>query len=290
MKTIHFKISRLYLKMECQAFALEDSEIKALMDEIYQQCGHDFRNYSCFSIKRRTLQFMQSEEVCTLSALRTRLLSDRTFLGHFLNSLTVHVTEMFRDPHFFEAFRQMVIPILREQSFIRIWHAGCSTGEEVYSMAILLAEENLLSRCRIYATDSSDRVLQQAKTGIYPLRQIQKYTQNYLKAGGTRSFSEYYTASASGALFQPVLRHNVVFAQHNLTCDCAFNQFHLILCRNVLIYFNRPLQKQVHHLLYRSLQPFGILGLGRHESLRLTPHARGYAAISPREKLYRRLP
>lgn len=276
--------------MDCPIFALEDREIKALIDEIYQYCGHDFRNYSCFSIKRRTVQFMQFEEVDTLSALRTRLWSDRTFLSRFLNSLTVHVTEMFRDPHFFKTFRQTVIPALQEYSFIRIWHAGCSTGEEVYSMAILLAEENLLSRCRIYATDRCDRVLQQAKTGIYPLRQIQKYTQNYLKAGGTRSFSEYYAASSSGALFQPVLRHHIVFAQHNLTCDRAFNQFHLILCRNVLIYFNRSLQDQVHHLLYRSLYPLGVLGLGHHESLRLTPHARGYDAIAPLEKLYRRLP
>ncbi len=270
-------------------FALEDSEVRSLMDDIYQHCGHDFRNYSFFSIKRRVLRFMQSEEVLTLSKLRTKLLCDRTCLERFLTSLTVHVTEMFRDPNFFSTFRQEIIPFLRTYPFIRIWHAGCSTGEEVYSMAILLAEEGLLARSRIYATDSSDRVLQQAKAGIYSLRLMQSYTQNYLKAGGTRSFSEYYTATHSGALFHPSLRQHIVFAQHNLTTDRSFNEFNLILCRNVLIYFNRPLQHQVHHLLFSSLCPLGILGLGRHESLRLTPYVRSYEAIALSEKLYRRL-
>lgn len=275
--------------MENSAPNLEDVEVKLLIEGIHQYYGYDFRNYSFSSVKRRTLRFLQIEEVATVSALQEKILRDRSCLDRFIANLAVHVTEMFRDPSFFIAFRQHVVPLLRTYPFIRIWHAGCSTGEEVYSMAILLAEEGLLSRCRIYATDQSDRVLQQAKAGIYPLRLMQEYTQNYLKSGGTCSFSEYYTATQDGALFRAELRQNLVFAQHNLTVDQSFNEFNVILCRNVLIYFNRQLQHQVHELFYNSLCSLGILGLGRHESLKFTPYAKYYEMLVPSEKLYRRL-
>jgi chemotaxis protein methyltransferase CheR len=196
---------------------------------------------------------------------------------------------MFRDPSFFVAFRQHVVPLLRTYPFIRIWHAGCSTGQEVYSMAILLDEAGLYHRCRIYATDMNEAVLQRAKQGIYPLDRMQEYTQLYLRAGGTRSFSEYYTAAYDSAIFRNSLKENVVFSLHNLAIDRSFNEFNVILCRNVLIYFNKELQGQVHKLFYESLCSFGVLGLGRQETIRFTPYEAQYEEVSPGDKLYRRI-
>ena len=200
-----------------------------------------------------------------------------------------NVLAMFRDPGFYRAFRDKVLPQLRTYPFVRIWHVGCSTGEEVFSMAILLREEGLHKRCRIYATDMNEAVLAKAKSGIFPLAAMKEYTKNYLEAGGARSFSEYYTARYDNALFQPSLTENVVFAQHNLVTDGAFNQFNVIWCRNVMIYFNASLQAHVHRLLYISLIPFGLLCLGRKESLRFTPHERDYEALASDDKIYRRI-
>ncbi|BAZ49952.1 hypothetical protein NIES4103_25650 [Nostoc sp. NIES-4103] len=268
---------------------LEDIEIQLLLEGIYQYYGYDFRNYALSSLKRRIQSFMRSEKLASISALQERLLHDQPYLERFLLGLTVNVTSMFRDPSFYLAFRQQVIPLLRTYPFIRIWHAGCSTGEEVYSMAILLQEEKLYHRCRIYATDSNEKVLQNAKTGIFPLRLMQEYTQLYLKAGGAQSFSEYYTAAYDNAIFRASLRENVIFAQHNLATDSSFNEFNVILCRNVLIYFNQTLQKRVHALFYNSLCTFGILGLGRQESIRFSPYEKYYEEMAKGEKLYRRL-
>lgn len=268
---------------------LEDIEIQLLLEGIYQYYGYDFRNYALSSLKRRVHSFMRSQELASVSALQERLLHDRPYLERFLLSLTVNVTSMFRDPSFYLAFRQQVVPLLRTYPFIRIWHAGCSTGEEVYSMAILLQEENLYHRCRIYATDTNEKVLQNAKSGIFPLRLMQEYTQLYLKAGGKQSFSEYYTAAYDNAIFRASLRENVIFAQHNLATDSSFNEFNVILCRNVLIYFNQTLQKRVHALFYNSLCTFGILGLGRQESIRFSSYEKYYEEMAKGEKLYRRL-
>lgn len=268
---------------------LEDIEIKLLLEGIYQYYGYDFRNYAVSSLKRRIHSFIRLEGLENISALQEKLLHDRTCLERFLLSLTVNVTSMFRDPSFYLAFRKQVVPLLRTYPFIRIWHAGCSTGEEVYSMAILLQEENLYHRCRIYATDTNEKVLQNAKSGIFPLKLMQEYTQLYLRAGGKQSFSEYYTAAYDHAIFRASLRENIIFAQHNLATDSSFNEFNVIFCRNVLIYFNQILQKQVHTLFHNSLCSFGILGLGKQESLRFTSYEQYYEEIAKGEKLYRRL-
>jgi chemotaxis protein methyltransferase CheR len=198
-------------------------------------------------------------------------------MQRFLEQLMVSVTSMFRDPGFYLAFRNVVVPILREQSTLRIWHAGCASGEEVYSMAILLHEEGLLDRARIYATDLDQMALDTAKEGIYRLDLMKDYTKNYQAAGGKAAFSEYY------------LSKKVVWAQHNLVTDASFNEFHLILCRNVLIYFNAHLQNRVLGLIYESLVEGGLLVLGRQESLRLTPNETSYRALDKREKIYQRV-
>ncbi|HEY9908462.1 MAG TPA: protein-glutamate O-methyltransferase CheR [Thermosynechococcaceae cyanobacterium] len=268
---------------------LEEIEIQLLLQGVYQCYGFDFRNYALSSLRRRVRNLLRTEKLPTVSALQERVLHDRVCLERFLLGLTVNVTAMFRDPSFFVAFRQQVVPLLRTYPFIRIWHAGCSTGQEVYSMAILLQEEGLYHRCRIYATDTNEQVLQSAKQGIYPLERMQEYTHLYLKAGGKRSFSEYYTAAYENALFRSSLRDNVVFSQHNLATDQSFNEFNVIFCRNVLIYFDKTLQARVHQLFHDSLCTFGILGLGRQESLKLTPYEKYYEELVRKEKLYRRV-
>jgi chemotaxis protein methyltransferase CheR len=268
---------------------LEAIEIQLLLEGLYRYYGFDFRNYALASLKRRIWNTIRAERLTSVSALQEKVLHDPACLERFLLGLSVHVTAMYRDPSFYVAFRSMVVPLLRTYPFIRIWHAGCSTGEEVYSMAILMQEEGLYHRCRIYATDMSEMVLKKAKAGIFPLDLMQEYTQNYLQSGGKKSFSEYYTAAYDNAIFRSNLKENIIFSQHNLATDGSFNEFNVIFCRNVLIYFNQTLQERVHKLLYESLSPFGILGLGRQESLNFTPHERNYEALETREKLYRRI-
>jgi chemotaxis protein methyltransferase CheR len=268
---------------------LEDIEVQLLLEGVYQYYGFDFRNYAPSSLKRRIWNLICSERLTSISALQDKVLHDPACLDRFLLGLSVNVTAMFRNPNFFLAFREKIVPILRTYPFIRIWHAGCSTGQEVYSMAILLEEEGLYSRCRIYATDMNEMVLKQAKSGIFPLQLMQEYTHLYLKAGGKHSFSKYYTAAYDGAIFRSSLKENIVFSQHNLATDSSFNEFNVILCRNVLIYFNKVLQKRVYELFHASLCPFGILGLGRQETLRFTPYESYYEELKGSEKLYRRI-
>jgi chemotaxis protein methyltransferase CheR len=232
---------------------------------------------------------MRVEGLNTNSGLQERALHDVACMERLLATLTVHVTAMFRDPGFYRAFRQKVVPALETYPFVRIWHAGCSTGQEVYSLAILLSEEGLYDRCRIYATDLSETVLRTAREGVFPLGSMKEYTENYVRAGGKAAFSEYYTARYDHAVFRPALRENVVFAPHNLVTDGSFNEFNVILCRNVMIYFNRELQNQVHDLLHRSLARLGVLGLGKKESLRFTPHEGDYQECDEPERLYRKL-
>jgi chemotaxis protein methyltransferase CheR len=268
---------------------LERLEVELLLEAIHRHYGFDFRSYAFSSIRRRIWKRIEEEGLETVSALQERVLHDPATLERLLMNLSVNVTAMFRDPSFYSAFRTTVIPLLRTYPFIRIWHAGCSTGEEVYSMAILLQEEGLYERVRMYATDINDGVLQQARSGIFPLDKMQEYTQNYLRAGGTRSFSEYYTAAYDGALFSPSLRERVVFAQHNLVDDRSFAEFNVILCRNVMIYFDRTLQDRVHQLFYESLPTYGILALGRKESLKFSSVEDRYEELDSREKLYRKI-
>lgn len=266
----------------------EELEIRLLLEGVFCLYGLDFRDYAPPSIRRRILNAVQAEEVKTISALQERVLHDPERMDRLLCALTVHVTAMFRDPGFYRAFREAVVPLLRTYPFVRIWHAGCSTGEEVYSLAILLDEEGIYDRCRIYATDLSETVLAKAKAGVFPLSSMRDYTENYQAAGGRRSFSEYYTARYDNALIRPALRENMVFAQHNLASDASFNEFNVILCRNVMIYFNKALQERAFKLLHESLGRLGVLALGRKESLRFTPVEGSYQELVASEKIYRR--
>jgi chemotaxis protein methyltransferase CheR len=268
---------------------LERVEIELLLEGIFRQYGFDFRSYAFASIRRRLWKRVEAEKLTNLSELQARVLHDRDAMERLLLDLSVNVTSMFRDPLFYVAFREHVIPLLRTYPFIRVWHAGCSTGEEVYSMAILLEEAGLYERSRIYATDINDVVLQSARRGIFPLDRMQEYTENYIRAGGARSFSEYYTAKYDGAIFDQRLVRNVVFAQHNLVTDRSFIEFNLILCRNVMIYFDRSLQNHVHRLFQESLERFGILCLGRKESIRFTDLEGSYEELDAEERLYRRI-
>jgi chemotaxis protein methyltransferase CheR len=209
-------------------------------------------------------------------------------MERLLRDLSINVTEMFRDPGFYKALRERVFPLLRTHPFIRIWNAGCSTGEESYSLAIALREEGLLARTRIYATDIDETALARAGAGSFPLERMQRYTENYLRAGGTEAFSTYYTADGDSARFDPSLGTGIVLAQHNLVTDGSFNEFHLIVCRNVMIYFGSALQEEVLQLFGDSMTRFGILALGRKESIRRSRHADEYEALDEAEKIYRR--
>jgi chemotaxis protein methyltransferase CheR len=268
---------------------LEDIEIALLLEGLYRFYGFDFRDYSPASLKRRIFERMRAEKIETVSALQDRILHDAGCMERLLLGLSVHVTSMFRDPSFYLTFRRKVVPVLKTYPTVRVWHAGCSTGEEVYSMAILLQEEGLYRKCVIYATDISREVLRRAREGIFPLASMQEYTTNYVKAGGKHEFSDYYTADYDNVIFHPSLKTNVVFAEHNLATDGSFNEFHVILCRNVMIYFNRALQERVHELIYGSLSTFGVLGLGNKETLKTMPRESSYEKLDPRDKLYRKV-
>jgi chemotaxis protein methyltransferase CheR len=267
----------------------EASDIRLLLDTLYERAGIDFRSYAYSSLKRRILARVQHENVGSIAGLQKLVLRDSETQARLVTGLTIHVTAMFRDPAFYRLLRHQVVPVLRTYPFLRFWVAGCSTGEEVYSLAILLQEEGLYPRCRIYATDLNDAVLAKAQRGIFPLSAMQEYTRNYQRAEGNRSFADYYTADNDFAILRPELRENVVFAAHNLVGDASFNEFHGIFCRNVMIYFNRALQERVHRLFYESLLTYGYLGLGHSETIRFTPHASAFEEIGAREKLYRKV-
>jgi chemotaxis protein methyltransferase CheR len=209
-------------------------------------------------------------------------------MERLLLDLSINVTAMFRDPTFYSALRNSVLPELRTYPFTRIWVAGCSTGEEIYSLAILLEEEGLYDRTRIYGTDLNEAVLETARRGVFPMHKMQEYTQNYLRTGGTRAFSDYYVSAYDGAAFDRSLARNVVFAQHNLVSDRSFNEFQLIICRNVMIYFDRSLQNRVHELFYGSLVRLGILALGHKESIRFSPYADRYQELDADERIYKK--
>jgi chemotaxis protein methyltransferase CheR len=268
---------------------LERIEIDLLLEGVYRHYGLDFRGYALASLKRRLARRMREEGTATLSALQDKVLHDPAVMERLLVALSISVTAMFRDPSFYKAFREKVVPLLRTYPFIRLWNAGCATGEETLSLAIVLEEEGLLDRTRIYATDFNAGVVDRARTAEFPMARMQSYTENYLKAGGKHEFSRYYTADGPVARFGRALTQNMVFAQHNLVSDGSFNEFHGILCRNVLIYFGNPLQRRVHELFHDSLVNFGVLGLGHKESIRFTALEHCYEPIDASEKLYRRV-
>ena len=267
---------------------LERLEMELLLLAIYRHHGFDFRAYAPASLHRRIRKHMESAKVPTISRLIELILHEPTALHRLLHDLSVNVTAMFRDPSFFAEFRNSVVPVLRTYPTVRIWHAGCSTGEEVYAMAILLEEEGLYDRCRIYATDMDSTVLDHARQGIFPLSRMKEYTSNYFLAGGKRSLSDYFTAKYDGALFAPRLAKNVLFTQHNLAMDRSFSEFNVIVCRNVLIYFDRALKDQALGLFAESLATLGVLCLGRKESLRFTAFEHEFSTLSARERIYRR--
>jgi chemotaxis protein methyltransferase CheR len=273
---------------DAESEELEVLEVDLLLEAIYRRYGFDFREYAPASLKRRVWRRMNAEGLSTVTQLQDRLLHDTACMERLLLDLSINVTAMFRDPSFYVAFREHVVPNLRTYPFTRIWCAGCSTGEEVYSLAILLQEEGLYDRTRIYATDINEQVLETARAGVFPLDKMKQYTQNYIKAGGTREFSEYYVAAYDSARFSRSLTENIVFAQHNLVSDRAFNEFNVILCRNVMIYFAKALQDRVHKLFYESLDMFGVLALGRKESVMFTSFADSYGVVDAAERIYRK--
>jgi chemotaxis protein methyltransferase CheR len=265
----------------------ERIEVDLLLEAVYRRYSYDFRGYARASLRRRLWRRAHDERVRTLSGLQERVLHDPQVMERLLRDLSINVTEMFRDPGFFRALREKVVPILRTYPYLRVWNAGCSTGEETYSLAIALEEEGLLDRTRIYATDMNDDVLTRARAGRFPLDKMKRYTENYRRAGGTGDLARFYTVEGGEAVFSGALLDGAVFAQHNLAQDSSFNEFQLIVCRNVLIYFGRPLQERVHDLFLESLARFGVLALGHKESV-VSTHEDRYEVLDAAEKLYRR--
>ena len=267
----------------------ENIEIELLLQAVYSVSGFDFRKYMRSSIQRRVENRMRLEHIRRASGMIEKVLYEKGFVEKLLNDFSINVTEMFRDPDFFKAFRMNLVPLLKELPEIRIWHAGCSTGEEAFSMAIMLKEEGLYDKAKIYATDMNEAVIEHAQKGILPLNRMQSYTKNYLQAGGKREFSEYYTTDYQNAYLDPSLLKNVVFFQHNLVTDGSFNEFHIIMCRNVMIYFTGELQTYVNQLFYDSLCKDGFLAVGSKESIRTSSFSEVYKDFDAREKIYRKL-
>jgi chemotaxis protein methyltransferase CheR len=266
----------------------ENIELELLLQAIFLQYGYDFRNYSRAHIKRRVLHRMVQAGVKSMSELQHKILHDPLCFDALIRDFSINVTEMFRNPAFYQSLRKEVIPILKTYPFLKIWHAGCSTGEEVYSFAILLKEEGLYERTQIYATDFNPHVIQKAKTGIYPIKNIKEYTANYQQAGGHSSFSDYYHASNESVIFDQSLKKQIVFAVHNLVTDGIFAEVNMIICRNVLIYFNRDLQNKVLQLFDDSLVKGGFIGLGTKETLQFSSVASKYKTVDSKVKIFKK--
>ena len=265
-----------------------DIELRLLMEAIYLRYNHDFRDYTGASQKRRVAYALEQMQFRSISALQEQVLRDPEVFARLLQYLTIPVSEMFRDPSYFLALREHVVPVLHTYPSIKVWIAGCSTGEEVYSMAILLKEEGLLERALIYATDINPQSLEKARQGIFPAEAVRDYTANYQRSGGRQAFSDYYTAAYGGARFDPALRANVIFADHSLATDSVFAETQLVSCRNVLIYFNRRLQDRALGLFHDSLCYRGFLGLGSKESIDFSAYGERFEAVSRPDRIYRR--
>lgn len=265
---------------------ITNEDLLEIINLVKLQYGYDFSDYSEASLKRRVIRFMQQAKVSYFD-LKYHIINDKSFFFWMLENLPVNVTEMFRDPGFYKLMRENILPKLESYPVIKIWHAGCSTGEEVFSMAIMLKELKLLNRCKIYATDLIMSNIEKATEGIIPLASMKSYTQNYIKSGGQEDFSNYYSARYDHAIINKTLRKNILFSQHNLVTDGVFNEFHLILCRNVLIYFNKTLQNTVLNLFHQSLAPLGYLALGQKESLLLNTHKEKFDVINSPNKIFR---
>lgn len=263
-------------------------ELQLLLEAIFLRYGYDFRNYSKAHIKRRVLHRLGTSQLSTVTQLLDKVLRDRVFFREFLDDLSINVTEMFRDPEFYKSLRENIIPKLQTYAYFKIWHAGCSTGEEAYSLAILLKEEGLLDRCQVYATDFNQKVLEIAKEGVYHKDDIEQYERNYLLSGGINKLSDYYKTMYGSVMFNKELSSRIVFADHNLVTDSVFADVHLILCRNVMIYFEKNLQENVLNLFYESLVPSGILCLGTKESIKFTRFEKLFETIDEKQKIFKK--
>lgn len=268
---------------------LKDNELERFVNDLWEKHGYDFSGYSRASMQRRIARLYINDKISDFDDFSHRLDRQPGYLQHVVEEITVNVTEMFRDPGFYKALRETVLPVLATHPLIRIWHAGCSTGEEVYSMAIMLHELNLLHKSLLYATDLNPNVLDTAKKGIFPLTQIKLYSENYIASGGDKEFSSYYTAMYDLAKFKSALSDKIVVSTHNLVSDSSFNEFQLILCRNVLIYFDKSLQDRVFHLFEQSLETFGFLALGAKETLRYSTAAFSFKPFNAKEKIWRKV-
>lgn len=268
--------------------SVTDEELNWLLSDIQELYGYDFNAYARASLKRRVNRLFALDRFPSFAEFRFRLRTDKAYFGRFIEQITVNVTEMFRDPSFYLALRQEVLPVLSTYPFIRIWHAGCSTGEEVYSMAILLKEANLLQKSILYATDINPLVVQQAASSIFPLMPMKQYSENYIQSGGRNDFSSYYTAGHNKVIFDAGFKKHMVFSTHNLVAESSFNEFQLIVCRNVLIYFDKDLQARVFQLFDESLERLGFLALGSKESLRLAPANAKFKPVTE-QKIWRKM-
>jgi len=268
---------------------LDDKKVVLLLEDIQNKYGYDFLNYSRASIMRRISRLLEITSLSEFEEMRSKLLEDEAFFEIFLQEVTVNLTEMFRDPELFQALREKVYAELSFRPLIRIWHAGCATGEEVYSNAIALQEENLLQRSLIYATDINQKVLDYAKEGIFNISRVQQSTKNYIKAGGSNNLSDYYHSSKNVPRFSDILREKMVFSAHNLAHDQSFNEFNLIMCRNVMIYFNNDLQNTVLKLFTDSLSRFGYLVLGLKESIQFSDYSDRFELIDKKLRIYKKI-
>ncbi|WDP90856.1 MAG: protein-glutamate O-methyltransferase CheR [Desulfobacter sp.] len=266
----------------------EAIEIRLLLEAIHLKYGFNFKDYANAHTKRRLRNRLERSSLDNFSQMTRRVLYDENFFNTLLMDLSINVTEMFRDPWFYKKVREELIPRLKTYSFIKVWHAGCSAGQEVYSMSILLEEEKMKKRVQVYATDFNEMILEKAKAGIYPLDVMKTYTTNYQQAGGTKEFSDYYAADNENVIIRRFIRDKILFSSHNLVTDGVFGEMHMIFCRNVLIYFNKKLQNHVLRLFYDSLIPGGYLCLGSKESLKFTEMADKFDVVCKKEKIYRK--
>ena len=267
---------------------INDEEVNILLNDLLEVYGYDFTDYSRASLKRRINRLFGLDKFPSFAEFRYHLRTEPDYLKRFVEEITVNVTEMFRDPSFYKALKTDVLPVLGTYPFIRIWMAGCATGEEVYSMAILLEEANLLHKSLLYATDLNPDVLEKAKRGMFPLSQMKQYSENYILSGGEKDFSSYYSANYNLAKFDDRLKPKMIFSMHNLVSDGSFNEFQLIMCRNVLIYFDKDLQTRVFNLFDESLQSLGYLALGSKETLRFSSISNKFKQVGA-DKIWRKL-
>lgn len=272
-----------------ESFPVTDEDLEVILNDVVELYGYDFTNYSRASMRRRVARLIVKDRFSSFAEFRYKLRTDKPYFKRFVEEITVNVTEMFRDPLFYKALREEVLPLLATWPVIRIWHAGCASGEEVYSMAILLHEAKLLQKSLLYATDINPTVLEKVRDGIYPISQMKQYSENYIASGGKADFSSYYTAQYNSAKFDEFLGKRIVLATHNLVSDRSFNEFQLILCRNVMIYFDKAFQDRTLQLFNESLEMFGYLALGSKETLKFSVVSKNFKQVESKEKIWRKV-